>query len=132
MIEITQWRAAIGIFNHAARNAYFRQHAVVHDQNITDRLHDELSTSKHFRSDSCGGMLCVNLIHFCTHLVLHFLVLLIFYIILSFNIDSPLTVITVFCGSAFQVTLTQTTENNLLLMVMFTLLQLVLSGDVDC
>ena len=122
MIEIAQWHAVIGKFNQG-RYIYSSHHAPVHDQSSSDQFHDE-NFSKQLRSDSSYAILC-------TYILLYCLVPLLLCMLITLNIDSPLTVAVVFCGSLFQLTLMGTAENNLLIVVVFTFLQLLFSGDVE-
>ena len=57
--------------------------------------------------------------------------MLILYILHTLSIDSPLAVLIIFYGSPFQLTLNETIKNDIVIVGVFTFLQLLLSGDVE-
>ena len=130
MIDIAQWRAAIGTFNQAKWSSV---NQVLDDEDTAVILHkcpycsehpvlEECSSSNKLRSAYSYAMLY-------TCILLYYLEVVTLCTVLTLHIDGPLAVLVVLYGSPLQLSLTS--KDNQLLIVVFTFLRLLLSGDVE-
>ena len=130
MIDIAQWRAAIGKFIHATCRGlntatdyikvlcehFHKQHTTVQD--ATEVLHE---CKIKLRSDFNSFIVCCFLLH-C------FISVILLYLLVTY-IRSPLAVaFLLFCGSPFNLPFTLI-EENLIIIVIY--MQLMLSGDIE-
>ena len=114
MIDISQWRAAIGTFNQRETN-----HIPMRDDisNILHQCHD----NEEFMSNFNHVLVCAYVLHLLIMLMLEY----------TKHIYSSINAIFIIYGSTNHCTFKENYEDTLLLITKFTFLQLILSGHIE-